>query len=315
MSARTRDLPRRSVLAVPGSSERFLAKAPTIDADMFVLDLEDAVVASEKAASRGRVVRALGGLDFSDRVVAVRFNEWSTPYTLRDVTEVVGGAEGALEVVMLPKVERAAEVVALDLVLSQVEAEAGIEVGRTGIEVQIESARGLEQVREICGSSPRLEAVVLGPVDLAASLGMPILTGGGAVEGYPGDHYHAVHLALLVAARSAGIQVIDGPYLKLGDPEGLERLARRTRALGFDGKWAIHPDQVPTLNSVFSPDPEQVERAEAILAALDRGESAEHRGALRENGEMVDEASRKMALATLARARRQGDHQRSAGTD
>jgi citrate lyase subunit beta/citryl-CoA lyase len=205
---------------------------------------------------------------------------------------------------MLPKVESAGQVVALDLLLSQVEAEAGLPVGRTGVEVQIESALGLAHLSEICAASPRIEAVVLGPVDLAASLGMPMLTGGDVPEDYPGDHYHAVHLALVVAARVQGIQVIDGPYLRLDDPAGLAMRARRTRALGFDGKWAIHPDQVPALNAIFSPDPTQVARAEAILAALETAEADEGRGALRNEGEMLDEASRKMALAIVARAGR-----------
>ena len=304
MSERSRELPRRSVLAVPGSSDRFLHKAPTLAADMFLLDIEDAVAPSEKAAARDKVVSAVHDLDFGEAVLGVRIIGWSTTHTLRDVLEVVGRSGERLDVVMLPKAESAAQVVALDLVLSQVEAEVGLAPGRTGVEVQIESARGLASVEEICAASPRLEAVILGPVDLAASLGMPMLTGGEAPSGYPGDHYHAVHLALLVAARVHGLQAIDGPFLRLDDDEGLAAFAGRTRALGFDGKWAIHPSQIATLNALFTPPPAQVARAEAMLAALDAAELDEKRGALRDAGEMLDEASRKLATAVLRRAGR-----------
>jgi citrate lyase subunit beta/citryl-CoA lyase len=297
-------MPRRSVLVLPGSSERFLNKAPSIDADMVLLDLEDAVAPSEKPAARKKVVAAVRDLDFSERVLGVRLNAWSSPFLLRDVLEVVGHAGERLDLVTLPKVETPGQVAALDLLLAQVEAEAGLQPGHLGIEVQIESALGLQHVREICEASPRTEAVVLGPIDLAASLGMPMLNGGDDPD-YSGDRYHTVHLALLVAARVAGIQVIDGPYLRLGDLAGLELLARRTRALGFDGKWAIHPEQVGTLNAVFSPEPAEVERALSILAALDAGSEREGRGALRDGGEMLDEASRKVALVVVARARRQ----------
>lgn len=302
MSERSRTLPRRSVLAVPGSSERFLGKAPSLAADMFLLDLEDAVAPSEKAAARSKVVTAIRDLDFGNAVLGVRLNGWATRWTFRDVLEVVGAAGERLDLVMLPKAEQVGEVVALDLLLSQVEVEAGLAPGRTGIEIQIESARGLANADELCGASSRIESVVLGPVDLAASLGMPMLTGGDVPDGYPGDHYHAVHLAILVAARSHGIQAIDGPYLRLDDLHGLRLLGGRTRALGFDGKWAIHPSQIDVLNELFTPDAAQVARAKEIISSLDAAASGDGRGALRNDGEMLDEASRKMALAVLRRA-------------
>ena len=302
MSARTRELPRRSCLSVPGSSDRFLAKAPTVPADMVILDLEDSVMPAEKEAARERVAGAVQGADWGDRVVCVRVNAWDSAWTVFDVIDVVAGAGERLDEVMLPKVGSAAEVVALDLLLGQVEARAGLAPGHVGIEIQIETARGLIDVDTICAASPRIEAVVFGPADFAASLQMPMLTGGVHVAEYPGDHFHYVFSRILVAGRAAGIQVIDGPFLELHDHDALRDYSQRTKALGFDGKWAIHPDQVAVLNDVYVPTQEQFEWAVALLDAL-RGATA---GAVIFNGAMVDEASRKMALKLAARGERAG---------
>jgi citrate lyase subunit beta/citryl-CoA lyase len=301
VSIRSKDLPRRSCLAVPGSSGRFLAKAATLPTDEVILDLEDAVAESEKPAARGRVAAAVAELDWGERVVCVRVNGWATRHTYRDVIEVLTATGPRLDEVMLPKVGSAGEVVALDLLLSQVERDAGLPPGHVGIEVQIESAAGVAAVREICAASARLETVVLGPVDLAASLGMPQLTGGADLDGHPGDHYHHVLMELLVAGRANALQVIDGPYLSLDDEDGLRTIARRRAALGLDGKWAIHPDQLEVINEVFSPSPEALARAEAILEALDEAAATDGRGALRHGGEMLDEASRKLAERLVAR--------------
>lgn len=302
MSSRSRNLPRRSSLAVPGSSDRFLQKATGLPADEVILDLEDAVAESEKAGARARVATAIRELDWGERVVCVRLNGWSTAHTYADVIEVVSASGPRLDEVMLPKAGSPGEVAALDLLLTQVERNAGLDPGHVGVEIQIESAAGLSRVREICAASPRLEAVVLGPVDLAASLGMPLATGGGDHPDYAGELYHHVLGELLVAGRAAGLFVIDGPYLAIEDREGLTAVARRRAALGLDGKWAIHPDQLEVLNEVFTPTPEQLERAEAVLAALDDAAAGEGRGAVRHGGEMLDEASRKLAERILARA-------------
>ena len=186
MSERSRYLPRRSCHAVPGSNEKFLAKAPSLPADMFFLDLEDAVAPLEKEAARAKVVAAVGDQDWGDAVVCVRVNAWDTKWTYGDVIEVVGQAGPRLDEIMLPKVQNAAEVVALDLLLTQVEINSGLPAGHIGIEAQIETARGLINVEEICAASPRLETVILGPVDFSASIGDALPVRGVADPGIPG---------------------------------------------------------------------------------------------------------------------------------
>jgi citrate lyase subunit beta/citryl-CoA lyase len=281
-------------------------KAPGVPADMTVLDLEDSVTASEKPAARARVVEALRRPDWDDRVLCVRLNGWASRWTYQDAIEVVGGAGDRLDEVMLPKVQSAAEVTALDLLLTQVELNSGLPAGHVGIEVQIETARGLINVEEICAASARLEAVVFGPADFAASVEMPVLTGGTQIEQYPGDHFHYVFCKILMAGRANGIQVIDGPFLKIHEPELLRDYCSRTRSLGYDGKWAVHPDQVAILNEVFSPTQEQFDRAWEVLDAYEQATGVEGKGAVLFGGEMIDEASRKMALKFVSRGDRAG---------
>ena len=306
MSARSRALPRRSCLSVPGSSERFLAKGPNVPADMTFLDLEDSVAPIEKEAARARVVDAIKNLDWGDRVLCVRVNAWDSKWTAYDVLDVVGNAGDRLDEVMLPKVQSAAEVVALDLLLAQVEAHAGLPIGHVGIEAQIETTRGLINVEEICAASPRLEAIIFGPADFAASMEMPVLTGGVQIPEYPGDHFHYVFSKILMAGRANGLQVIDGPYLKIRELEALRDYATRTHILGYDGKWALHPDQVTILNEVFSPTQEQFDKAWAILDAYRDATEGQRMGAVMFGEEMIDEASRKMATKFVVRGERAG---------
>ncbi|HZT66640.1 MAG TPA: CoA ester lyase [Acidimicrobiales bacterium] len=310
MSQRSRDLPRRSCLSVPGSSERFLEKGPTVAADMTFLDLEDSVAPLEKVAARAKVVDAIKNQDWGERVLCVRINAWDTEWTYGDVIEVVGNAGPRLDEVMLPKVQSAAEVVALDLLLTQVEKTSGLPAGHIGIEAQIETTRGLINVEEICAASPRLETIIFGPADFAASMEMPVLTGGVEIADYPGDHFHYVFSKILMAGRANGLQVIDGPYLYVRDPDGFREYCKRTRTLGYDGKWALHPDQVAILNEVFSPTQEQFDRAWAILDAYEQatthGAPGERKGAVMFGDEMIDEASRKMAIKFVSRGERAG---------
>ena len=313
--------PRRTVLAVPGSSVKMTDKARGLPVDEVFLDLEDAVAGPAKEEARQNVVTALNGGDFAAPTVVVRVNAWDTEYTVRDVTEIVGRAGARVDALLLPKARSAAEVMALDLVLTQVEKAAGLPVGHIGIEPQIEDALGLTNIDQIATASPRVLTLVFGPADFMASVGMRTLTVGEQPEGYaPGDAYHHVLMTILVAARAHGLQAIDGPFLKVRDVEGFRRAAARTAALGFDGKWVLHPAQVDAGNEVFSPRQEEFDQAEAILAAYARSTSVEGgaRGAVMFGDEMLDEASRKMALVVSARGRAGGmtvTDQAGAGTD
>jgi citrate lyase subunit beta/citryl-CoA lyase len=306
MSSRSRSLPRRSCHSVPGSSEKFLAKAPSLGADMYFLDLEDAVAPLEKESSRPRVVKAIREQDWGDSVLCVRVNAWDTRWTYGDVIEVVGQAGERLDELMLPKVQNAAQVVALDLLLTQVEIVHGLPPGHIGVEAQIETAQGLINVEEICAASPRLETVILGPVDMSASMGMPSLSGGLAIPEYPGDYFHYVFMKILMAGRANGLQVIDGPYVKVRDVEGFRDYARRSQILGFDGKWSLHPDQVGILNEVFSPTQEQFDKARDVLDSYRQATEGERKGAVMFGEEMIDEASRKVAIMLVAKGERAG---------
>ena len=295
--------PRRTCHAVPGSSERFLAKAPELDADEVFLDLEDAVAASEKENARGLVIRALQDRDFGAKTVVVRVNGTDTPHYYRDLIAVVEQAGNRLDAIMLPKVRTPGDVEMTAKLLTQIELANDLEPGRIGIEAQIEDATGLLACEQIAAASPRMEALIFGPGDYSAAVGIPVTTIGGAPEGYPGDHLNYVFSRLVVAARAAGIQAIDGPYAAFDDDEGLRARARLARALGMDGKWTIHPRQIATVNEVFTPAREEWERAEALLAAY-REATDTGRGAAMFEGEMIDEANRRMAerLAEAGRA-------------
>lgn len=283
-----------------------LAKAPSLPADMVFCDLEDSVAPLEKEAARAKVVDAIKNQDWGDKIVCVRVNAWDTPWTVFDVIEVVGNAGERLEEVMLPKVQSAAEVVALDLLLTQVEQKAGLPRGHIGIEAQIETARGLINVEEICAASPRLETIILGPVDMSASMEMPSLAGGLLIPEYPGDYFHYVFVRILMAGRANGLQVIDGPYVKVRDIEGFREFCRRTQILGYDGKWALHPDQIAVCNEVYSPSQEQFDKAWDVLEAYEKATEGERRGAVMFGDEMIDEASRKVAIKIVKRGERAG---------
>lgn len=279
------------------------AKAASLVSDAVLFDLEDSTAPGEKAAARGVVVESLRSLDFGRRAVSVRVNGVDTPWSYRDVVEVVEAAGDRIDSVILPKVESAADVHFLDRLLGQIELAREWPVGRIGIEVLIESARGLQQVDDIAAASARLETLTFGPGDLSASLGLDQLTIGTPDTGYAGDIWHYALMRVLVAARVNGVLAIDGPYAAFSDLDGLERSARRSAALGFDGKWVIHPSQIETVNRAYSPDPATYARAEGILAAYRQATEGEGRGAVRFEGEMIDEATRKMAEAIARRGR------------
>ncbi|CAB4961974.1 unannotated protein [freshwater metagenome] len=300
---------RRSNLAVPGSNPKMLEKAKGLAADQVFLDLEDSVAPLAKAEARKNVVAALNEGGYGDKVRSVRVNDWTTSWTYRDVIEVVENAGTNLDCIMLPKVQTADQVVALDSLLTQIEKTMGFEVGRIGIEAQIENALGLINVDAIAASSPRVETIIFGPADFMASINMKTLVVGEQPPGYDtGDAYHYILMRILMAARAYDKQAIDGPYLKIRDVEGYRRVAGRSAALGFDGKWVLHPDQVAAANEVFSPLQEDYDHAELTLDAYDYYTSAEGgaRGAVMLGDEMIDEASRKMALVISAKGRSAG---------
>jgi citrate lyase subunit beta / citryl-CoA lyase len=300
--------PRRSCLAVPGSSPRFLQKAQGLPADQVFLDLEDACAPLAKQSARQLIVGALNEGDWGGKVRAVRVNDWTTHWTYRDVITVVEGAGASLDCLVLPKVANAGQVTALDLLLTQIEKTAGLPVGRIGIEAQIENAVGLMNVETIAAASPRLETIIFGPADFMASISMRSLVVGEQPPGYPADAYHYILMRILIAARAHGLQAIDGPYLQIRNAAGFREVAGRSAALGFDGKWVLHPDQIAAANEIFSPSQQDYDHAELILDAYDwcTSQAGGVRGAAMLGEEMIDEASRKMALVIAAKGRAAG---------
>ncbi len=273
------------------------------------MDLEDAVAPLAKADARKNIVQALNEGGYEDKIRAVRVNDWTTQWTYTDVIEIVEGAGANLDCIMLPKVQNAEQIVALDLLLTQLERTNGLEVGRLGIEVQIENAMGLINIDAIAAASPRIETIIFGPADFMASINMKSLVVGEQPPGYDtGDAYHYILMRILMAARAYDKQAIDGPYLGIKDPEGFRRVAGRSAALGFDGKWALHPDQIALANEIFSPRQEDYDHSEMILDAYDWATSAAGgaKGAVMLGDEMIDEASRKMALVVSAKGRASG---------
>jgi citrate lyase subunit beta / citryl-CoA lyase len=297
---------RRTTLAVPGSNPRFLQKARDLPADEVFLDLEDAVAPSAKTGSRELVAKALRAGGWGTKIRAVRVNDASTGWAYRDVVEVVEQAGDCVDAIVLPKVSGPRDIAWLDLLLGQVELATGLTPGRIAIEAQIEDAAGLASADEIAAASPRLEALVFGPADFMASLGMRSLTVGAQPTGYAGgDAFHYAHMRILVAARAHGLQAIDGPYAAIQDVAGLERSAASVAALGYDGKWVVHPSQVDVVNRQFSPGQAEYDRAELLVDAYDYY-TGQGLGAAMLGGEMIDEASRKMAMVAAARGRAAG---------
>ena len=300
--------PRRTCLSVPGSSPRMIEKAKALPADEVFLDLEDAVAPEANSVARTQVAAALAGPGWGGQLRGVRVNDWTTPWTHTDVIDVVSAAGRHLDLIVLPKVVDVSHVQALDLLLTQLELTHGLPVGRIGIDAQIEDAKGLRNIDAIA-AAPRVQALVLGPADLMASLNMRTLVVGEQPEGYDvGDAYHHVLMTILIAARAHGIAAIDGPYLKVRDVEAFRRVAGRSAALGFDGKWVLHPDQIAAGNEIFSPRQDEFDHAELVLEAYHwhTSKAGGSRGAVMLGDEMIDEASRKMALVVAGKGRAAG---------
>ena len=284
-----------------------LGKAQGLPADQVFLDLEDSVAPLAKEDARANVVAALNDGEWAGKARVVRVNDLTTKWTYRDVITVVEGAGQNLDCVMLPKVQTAEQVVWLDLLLTQIEDTMGFE-RRIGIEAQIENAKGLVNVDAIAAASDRVETIIFGPADFMASINMKSLVVGAPHPDYNGDPYHYILMRILMAARTYDLQAIDGPYLQIKDVEGFTAVAKRSAALGFDGKWVLHPGQIDAANEVYSPSQEQYDHAELILDAYDyfTSEAGGKRGAVMLGDEMIDEASRKMALVVAGKGRAAG---------
>ena len=294
----------RSMLFVPASRPAMIPKAAASAADAVCLDLEDSVAPDEKPAARAHVVQALETIDFGHRVRMFRINGLDGPFAYRDLVDVVEAAGDRLDVIMIPKVGSPREVVFVDMLLSQIEANAHLQK-RIGLEAQIETAAGYLHLKEIAESSPRLEALIFGAGDYAASMRMPSTAIGASDEydqSYPGHRWHAVMHTIVAAARVNGLRCMDGPYSGYTDAAGLERSCRIAHVMGFDGKQCIHPAQLATVNSIFTPSEEEVAKAAAIVDAYDRAVSA-GQGAATHDGRMIDAANLRMARTILERHR------------
>ena len=276
-------------------------KALASDADAVFLDLEDAVAPDNKAGARADVIGALKELDWRGRPALFRANALDTAFFYRDLIEVVEESGHALDAVMIPKVNRPEDLHAVSTLLSGLELAMDLKPGKTELEAQIESAEGLTNADAIARATPRLGAIHFGPGDFAASLHMP-QTSIGVMdewdESYPGHRFHYAMQRIVVAARAAGVRVLDGPVADYGDEEGLRRSCLTARSLGFDGKWCIHPAQIPVINEVFSPTDKEVEWAEKVVAAYEEANAAGS-GSVSVDGQMVDAASIKMARNVL----------------
>ena len=286
---------QRSELAVPGSQPAMFRKAFDSDADFVFLDLEDAVAPADKVQARANVIATLLELDWrgSGKTVSVRVNGIDTHYMYRDVVDVVEQAGHRLDTILVPKVGVAADLYMVDALLTQIE-EAKAIPHRIGIEALIETALGMANVEAIAQSTRRLETLHFGVADYAASCRARTVNIGGLNPDYPGDQWHAALSRMVVACRAYGLRAVDGPFGDFNDPDGYLLAARRAAALGLEGKWAIHPKQIPLANDVFSPRPEEVARAERILVALDDA-ARDGKGAAQLDGRLIDAASARMA--------------------
>ncbi len=301
--------PNRCQLFGPGSRPAIFEKMAASAADVINLDLEDSVAPSDKDSARANVITALNTVDWGKKYVSVRINGLDTPYWYRDVVDLLEQGGARLDQIMIPKVGCAADVYAVDALVSAIEAATGRQTP-ISFEVIIESAAGLSHVEEIAASSPRLQAMSLGAADFAASMGMQTTGIGGTQENYYmlhqgqkhwSDPWHWAQTAIVAACRTHGVLPVDGPFGDFSDDEGFVAQARRSATLGMVGKWAIHPKQIALANDVFTPSEAQVSEAREILAAMELAK-ANGEGATVYKGRLVDIASIKQAEVIVAQS-------------
>lgn len=294
--------PNRCQLFGPGSNTKLFPKMAASAADVINLDLEDSVAPSDKDSARANVIEALNTIDFGNKYMSVRINGLDTPYWYRDVVDLIEQAGDRLDQIMIPKVGCAADVYAVDALVTAIERATNRTTPIT-FEVIIESAAGIAHVEEIAASSPRLQAMSLGAADFAASMGMQTTGIGGTQENYYmlhdgtkhwSDPWHWAQTAIVAACRTHGILPVDGPFGDFSDDEGFRAQARRSATLGMVGKWAIHPKQIALANEIFTPSDEAVAEAHEILAAMETAK-ANGEGATVYKGRLVDIASIKQA--------------------
>jgi citrate lyase subunit beta/citryl-CoA lyase len=272
---------------------------------MVLFDLEDSVAPTAKEQAREQVVQALRTYRYRGKVRGVRVNPVETRWCADDVRHVVEGAGDRLDCLVLPKADDVDAVHFMHHLLNQLEWKLSLD-RPIGLELQVESARGMENSARVAAASSRNRALIFGPVDFAADMRLPALGAADTRPDYPGDLWHFFLARVAVAARASGLQAIDGPYVRVRDLEGLRDSARRSAALGYDGKWVLHPDQVVVVNQVFSPSQEDFDRAHQVLEAYRQATEVELTGAVMLGDEMIDEASRKLAMATLERGQAAG---------
>ena len=294
--------PNRCQLFGPGSNTKLFAKMAASAADVINLDLEDSVAPSDKDSARANVIAAISDVEWGNKTLAVRINGLDTPYWYRDVVDLMEQAGDRLDQIMIPKVGCAADVYAVDALVTAIETAKG-RSKKVSFEVIIESAAGIAHVEEIAASSPRLQAMSLGAADFAASMGMQTTGIGGTQENYYmfregakhwSDPWHWAQAAIVAACRTHGVLPVDGPFGDFSDDEGFRAQARRSATLGMVGKWAIHPKQIALANEVFTPSEEAVAEAREILAAMEEAK-AKGEGATVYKGRLVDIASIKQA--------------------
>ena len=286
---------QRCELAVPASNVKMIEKSVDSDADFVFLDLEDAVAPGDKVQARKNAIEAVNGLDWAGKgkTIAVRINGLDTHYMYRDVIDLVEQAGSKLDTIFIPKAGVPSDVYMVDALLTQIEEAKGFK-NKIAIEAIIETTLGMANVEAIAQSSPRLEALHFGVADYSASCRARTVNIGGLNPDYPGDQWHSAISRMVVACRAYGLRPIDGPFGDIKDPEAYTLACRRGAALGIEGKWAIHPSQIPLANEVFSPPAEEVDRAHRILEELEKAAKA-GQGAATLDGKMIDAASAKMA--------------------
>ncbi len=296
---------QRSELAVPGSRPEFFEKAAESNADFIFLDCEDAVIPDDKERARHNIIQALNEIDWKGKTMSVRINGLDTHYMYRDVVDIVEQAGNCLDTILVPKVGHSSDVYMVDCLLTQIETARQLK-RKIGIECLIETALGGANVMSIAQSSARLEALHFGVADYAASMRARTVNIGGLnpdyqCDGALGDQWHATLVNMVTACRAYGLRAIDGPYGDFSDPNGYRDAAKRVAALGYEGKWAIHPSQIDLANEIMSPPEQEVHRAKCVLKALEEAAKA-GRGAAEYDGKMIDAASERMARNIVAQA-------------